>query len=95
MNLDDYLSNFRARVLQDAMAEATATYWHRRARAFEAARPRPGDHLPAGTTIADLTERDQRLAATAQACRHRAAMTRLAPLVAHEHDQQHHHQDAA
>ena len=37
--LDDYLTNFAARVMQDAMSEATSAYWLRRAAQFEAVRP--------------------------------------------------------
>jgi hypothetical protein len=47
MDLDDHLDHFRARVLQDALAEATADYWHRRADAFAAV----------GTPTADETAR--------------------------------------
>ncbi len=36
---EDYLDRFRARVIQDALAEATSGYWEGRAEAFEAARP--------------------------------------------------------
>lgn len=36
MNLEDHVDHFRARVLQGALAEATATYWLRRAEAFAA-----------------------------------------------------------
>lgn len=35
VGLDEYVQHFRLRVLQDAMLEATAVYWLRRARAFE------------------------------------------------------------
>lgn len=34
MDLDAYVSHFRARVLQDALAEATTAYWTRRAETF-------------------------------------------------------------
>lgn len=34
--LADYVDHFRARVLQDAIAEATASYWLRRAATFDA-----------------------------------------------------------
>lgn len=34
--LDDYIANFQRRVLQDALLEATATYWRRRADTFAA-----------------------------------------------------------
>lgn len=32
--LEEYVEHFRRRVLQDALAEATAAYWRRRAMAF-------------------------------------------------------------
>ncbi len=35
-DLTAYIEHFRARVLQDALAEATANYWIRRAETFEA-----------------------------------------------------------
>lgn len=44
MTPDEYLDHFRSRVLQDAFAEASSEYWLRRATAYEAALPRPGDH---------------------------------------------------
>src|SRR4051812_35810244 len=34
--LADHVDHFRARVLQDAIAEATSSYWNRRARQFAA-----------------------------------------------------------
>ena len=41
-----YLEHFGRRVLQDALNEASATYWRRRAEALRAARHRVGDYLP-------------------------------------------------
>jgi len=35
-DLEDYVAHFRSRVLQDALSEATAAYWTRRAEQFEA-----------------------------------------------------------
>lgn len=35
-DLEDYVANFRRRVLQDALSEATAAYWTKRAEQFEA-----------------------------------------------------------
>lgn len=35
-DLSEYVEHFRARVLQDALAEATAAYWTRRADQFAA-----------------------------------------------------------
>jgi hypothetical protein len=68
-----YVDHFRARVLQDALAEATAMYWRRRAETFAAARPRAGD-FQGTSTDEQLAARDRRLAATAQACRSRASL---------------------
>jgi hypothetical protein len=42
INID--LDHFRARILQDALTEATAAYWLRRAEQFEAAAPQPTDY---------------------------------------------------
>jgi len=65
-----YLDHFRARVIQDAFAEATADYWRRRGVTFEAARPRRGD-FHGHATHADLQRRHDRL--TAQSAASRAA----------------------
>ena len=35
-SLADYIEHFSARVLQDALAEASADYWLRRAKCFDA-----------------------------------------------------------
>ena len=35
-DLEEYVENFRRRVLQDALTEATAAYWTRRAAQFDA-----------------------------------------------------------
>lgn len=73
---DDRLVHFQARVIQDAIAEATASYWERRAELLEATRPRRGDYI-GGSTPAELTARWQRLTEQAQACRNRAAVERM------------------
>ena len=41
-----YMEHFGRRVLLDALNEAPATYWRRRAEALRAARHREGDYLP-------------------------------------------------
>lgn len=74
--LADHVEHFRRRVLQDALNEATAAYWHRRAAAFDAARPRPGD-FHGRATRAQLAAADTRLAAQAAACRRAAALALL------------------
>lgn len=61
------------RVLADALAEATSTYWERRAEAFENAAPRPGDY-PGMATAADLSAARERCLSTAAACRARASL---------------------
>jgi hypothetical protein len=38
------IDHFRARILQDALTEATAAYWLHRAEQFEAAAPQPTDY---------------------------------------------------
>lgn len=64
------------RLLQDALNEATSSYWAKRAADFENARPRLGDDHGQATPE-QLRERWHRLTAIANACRARAE---LAPL---------------
>ena len=61
------------RVLNDALAEATSSFWQRRAKAFEDAAPRPGDH-PGRATPADLSAARERCLGVAAACRARASL---------------------
>jgi hypothetical protein len=70
------IDHARMRFLADALQEATAFYWQRRAETFEWAMPRPGD-FTGRATPADLEARRQRLAAVAQACRERAQVSTL------------------
>ena len=44
-DLAAYVENFRRRVTQDALAEATSTYWLRRARDFDAVGTAAGDEI--------------------------------------------------
>lgn len=78
---DSYLAHFRARVLQDALTEATAGYWRRRAEQFENARPRRGDDTHRGAApqlqTSALAEAHARCTAVAQACRHRADVAQV------------------
>ena len=61
------LDHFRARILQDALTEATAQYWVHRAHQFQQAAPRLGEYH--GTATRDeLNEAWTRCMATAQAC---------------------------
>ena len=73
--LADHLEHFRGRVLQDALTEATAAYWERRAQVFEAAAPRPGDYHGRASR-AELQAAHDRCHATAKACRARAQVIR-------------------
>lgn len=67
------LDHFRARVLQDALTEATAGYWIRRAQHFEDAAPKPGDWH--GLAEADdLVDRAIRCRQIAENCRHHAQL---------------------
>lgn len=64
----DYVTHFRARVLQDALAEATVEYWRRRAETFEWAKPRHGErHGESGQ--AELNAAWTRCDESARACR--------------------------
>jgi hypothetical protein len=58
--------------LLDAWAAGTARYWRRRAETFEAARPTRGE-FHGRATPEEANARWERLTATAQACRNRAA----------------------
>ncbi len=69
--LPDYVEHFRFRVLQDALTEATADHWRRRATSFDAALPRPDD-FTGRATPESIEEQRMRVAATALACRQRA-----------------------
>lgn len=67
------LAHFRARVLADALTEATRGYWHRRAATFDDAAPRPGDFN--GRATPDQLEAARvRCLDAAQACRNRATL---------------------
>ena len=61
------------RVVSDALAEATASYWERRARTFEDAAPRPGDWTGLATP-GDLLAARERCLGAAAACRARASL---------------------
>jgi hypothetical protein len=62
-----------ARILQDALTEATADYWLQRAEQFEAAAPRLGEYH-GNATIEELRERWTSCMATAFACRQHAQL---------------------
>jgi hypothetical protein len=61
------LDHFRARILQDALTEATAQYWIHRARQFQQAAPRKGDYH-GQATAEELREAWYRCVATSEAC---------------------------
>jgi hypothetical protein len=74
--LHNYVKHFQARVLQDALNEATAAYWLRRAAEYEAAaRPRPGGWVGFNSTSEERAARRQRMQETAAACRARAQVS--------------------
>ncbi len=73
-DLMDYVENFQRRVMQDALAEATAAYWLHRADTFEAARPRPDDYTE---TAEERRAKWHELTEIAQACRNRAAVAQM------------------
>ncbi|MFD7157546.1 hypothetical protein ACFV9C_23310 [Kribbella sp. NPDC059898] len=68
---DPYIEHFRSRVLLDALTEATALYWKRRAEALERALPRRGD-FHGQATREELWERYNALQAEILACRRHA-----------------------
>ncbi|WP_238175565.1 hypothetical protein [Kribbella pratensis] len=55
-------------MLQDALAQALASFWDRRAAALEAALPRPGDFVGSATPE-EIQARTQRLLEAIAACR--------------------------
>jgi hypothetical protein len=69
------LDQFRARVLQDALTEATAQYWIHRAHQFEDAAPRVGE-FHGKATPDELRQRWYACMATATACRRHADLIR-------------------
>lgn len=72
------LARFGVRMIEDAMSAAAPHVWLRRAEQLEDARPRPGD-FQGRATAADLAERDQRLAGSAEVCRLKADVLRRYP----------------
>lgn len=77
--LADILFDHPSRIVQDALAGATAAHWRNRADRLDAARPKPGDyfgkrwgrldHIPDDPHILEL---DRRLARLAEVFRMRA-----------------------
>jgi hypothetical protein len=77
INID--IEHFKARLLQDALTEATAQCWIHRAHQFQQAAPRKGDyHGLAGRD--ELLDRWERCKATEQAClRHAQLVANFGP----------------
>lgn len=72
------LAHFQYRIVRDAMNEATASYWLRRARDFATALPREGDYL--GQSTPEQREaRTQRLLQIVKNCVHRSTICELTP----------------
>jgi hypothetical protein len=73
INID--LDHFRARILQDALTEATAQYWVHRAYQFQQAAPTLGE-FHGDATREELNEAWTRCHATTQACLRHADLLR-------------------
>jgi hypothetical protein len=73
-SLHEHVEHFAKRVVQDALADATARYWSTRAEQFDNAMPRPDD-FTGNATPEQIEEQRMRLASTALACRQRAAIS--------------------
>jgi hypothetical protein len=63
----DWSNNFRRRILQDSMQEATASYWIHRAHQLERGLPQPGDY-PGTATPAQEAARVAALRSAIDAC---------------------------
>lgn len=75
-SLAENVEHFRWRVVQDALCEATAAYWRRRAELLEWAMPKPGEYIGEATRD-ELNARWCRLRQEAEACRNRARVAEL------------------
>ena len=73
--IDIDIDHFRARVLQDCLTEATASYWIHRAHQFQQAAPRL-DEFHRDATREELNEAWTRCHATSQACLQHADLLR-------------------
>ena len=78
--LVEHVEHFGARVLQDALAEATANYWLRRAEVFDNAKPRPGE-FHGEATSEDLSAAWRRCHDLAEASRNAAGVALLQDLL--------------
>ena len=69
----EHIDQMGRRMIVDALLEAESAYWHRRAEAFEQAKPRLDD-FHGQATHAELSAQWRAADATAQACRNRASL---------------------
>jgi hypothetical protein len=74
--LDEHVQHFRGRVVQDALCNALAAYWKRRAVELRWAQPRPGEYA-GKATVEQLREQWTRLEEQARACESRARVAEL------------------
>lgn len=72
---ESWPETFARRVIADALCEANAAYWSRRASVFEDAAPRPGD-FHGKATRDELDAAWRRCMADAARCRRHAALMR-------------------
>lgn len=72
----DYLEHFARRIIADAVNEASAAYWRRRAAAFERAMARPGDFTGL-CSVEQIEANNAKLAETAAACRAHAQVVEM------------------
>lgn len=72
----DQVDHFRKRVIQDAMVEATASYWERRAGVFEGCLIQPGDYT-GNLTTEQVNEANRRIESIIDACLNKARLVRL------------------
>lgn len=73
--IDPWLDMFVRRVIADALNEASARYWTRRAEALEDAAPRPGE-FHGKATREELSSAWRRCHADAERCRRHAELLR-------------------
>lgn len=72
----DMIDHFRRRVIQDAVTEATACHWERRAGYFERCLIQPGDYT-GKLTAAEIEESNRRIESIIDACLNKARVIRL------------------
>lgn len=72
------LDHFQHRIVREAMKEATAAYWTKRADQYAAAMPRASDHI-GRRSYDDVAARAIRLQTIVTACRNRATLCELSP----------------